>query len=101
MSENWFGVELKSSLEYQVEGMDMLLSDFLSIKRPEFTNNIRKRCFEIEVTEKYYGYVKNESVPVEDKIKALLHIAPLIGVICPNEEDAKRQVLHILRKSNR
>lgn len=83
---------MKTPDECEEIGRKMSLDDFLVLPNPDNYNNLKARYLKLKYCNMLAGYVKKESVSVEDKIKVFKHVAKITGLKCGSEEEIVTQI---------
>ena len=55
-------------------------------------NNFTQVAWKERTLYKLIGFIKNENISMDDKVKVVLHMSSVIGFKCTSEEDAIRQI---------
>jgi hypothetical protein len=92
--------DLDSPEEYEEIGRMMTLKRIMEFKRPSDNNPITQFAFEYSTYHILTGFIKKESVPMEDKILAFLHVSAIIDWKCSGANDAQRQIEAVLNEEN-
>lgn len=83
---------MKTPEECEEIGRNMKLDDFLVLPDPHSYTNLKAGYLKLKYANMLIGYVKKESVSIEDKLKAYRHVAELTGLKYESDEYAIQQI---------
>jgi uncharacterized cysteine cluster protein YcgN (CxxCxxCC family) len=83
---------VKTPEECEEIGRKMKLDDFLVLPNPHNYTNLKAGYLKLKYANMLTGFVKKESVSMEDKVKAFKHVAKITGFKCKSEEYAIDQI---------
>jgi hypothetical protein len=83
---------MKTPEECEEIGLKMKLDEFLVLPNPNNYNALKSGYLKLKYVNMLAGFVKKESVPIEDKVKAFKHIGKITGLNCGTDEDIIRQI---------
>lgn len=81
-------------------GKKMKLDDFLILPNPNnYMNNLKVSYLKLKYCNLLVGFVKKESVSMEEKVKAFKRVAEITGLKCESDEYAISQIKSVMDES--
>lgn len=86
---------MKTPEECEAIGSEMELNDFYNLQNPnECINQLKAGYLKLKYRNMLSGFIKNKSVPIEDKVKAFKKVIELMELSYDSEE----QLVNIIER---